>query len=282
MAVSTIPEISLAAAAVIAPVVAAPSAEVITPAVITPVVITPVVAAPAAEIITPAASVRVLKTEDTGKIFEMAICLAYGVPYDGKYKYGLAEPEALKPRLARLPELFPACVHTAKRGARYDFTTTDGARHLSAKTTKGDCKVAPQCVGQAQPSQFCERMGIPAMPVPELKAYIQMNIKQLLPKLMEYTFGGDSDTLFYNKKKESLRFITQIAPIDWTDTNLSWTCTPEAWGNSSTMKITLPSGRTVSLLEVQFHTKSRTNMAVRWCFEELLAAFPAAFRITDL
>jgi hypothetical protein len=227
-----------------------------------------------------------LKTEDTGKIFEMAICLAYGIPYDGKYKYGLEEPEALKPRLSRLTELFPACTHTAKRGARYDFTTTDGTRHLSAKTTKGDCKVAPQCVGQANPNQFCERLGISPMPVPTLKFYIQKNVKTFLPNLLEFTFGPagetNSDTIFYNKKKDTIRFITQIAPINWDDVELSWTCPHDRWTNSSTMKMKLPSGRHVSLLEFQFHTKSRTNMAVRWCFEELLSAFPSAFRIIDL
>ena len=53
-----------------------------------------------------------VKTEDTGKIFERAICLAYDIPYDGKYKYGLEEPTRLAPRLARLTELFPPCTHT--------------------------------------------------------------------------------------------------------------------------------------------------------------------------
>ena len=30
-------------------------------------------------------------TEDLGKIFEMAICMLYGIDYDGKYKYSLDE-----------------------------------------------------------------------------------------------------------------------------------------------------------------------------------------------
>ena len=45
-------------------------------------------------------------TEDTGKIFEMAICLAYGILYDGKYKYSMEMPEKIKPRLTKLVELF--------------------------------------------------------------------------------------------------------------------------------------------------------------------------------
>ena len=73
-------------------------------------------------------------TEDTGKIFEMAICLAYGILYDGKYKYSMEIPEKLKPRLTKVVELFPMCSHTAKKGARYDFTSlTDETKHLSAK-----------------------------------------------------------------------------------------------------------------------------------------------------
>ena len=108
-----------------------------------------------------------LRTEDTGKILEMAVCLAYGIGYDGKYKYGLEEPTALKPRLAALTALFPPCVHTAKRGARYDFTAP--GRHLSVKSTKGNTMVAPQCVGQAQPAKFCERLGLPTMEVPVIQ-----------------------------------------------------------------------------------------------------------------
>jgi hypothetical protein len=93
-----------------------------------------------------------LLTEDLGKMFEMAICLTFGIPYDGKYKYGMEFPEQLKPRLAKLTELFPMCSHTAKKGARYDYTSVDGTQHLSAKTNKKGKKigrVAPQVIGQA-------------------------------------------------------------------------------------------------------------------------------------
>lgn len=51
-------------------------------------------------------SKKTLHTEDTGKIFEMAICLAYGIPYNGKYKYGMEEPEKLKARLQNLLNYF--------------------------------------------------------------------------------------------------------------------------------------------------------------------------------
>jgi hypothetical protein len=79
----------------------------------------------------------VLQTEDTGKMFEMAICLAYNIPYDGKYNYSMELPEKLKERLSKLLELFPVCIHTAKKGSRYDYTClTDESKHLSAKSTK--------------------------------------------------------------------------------------------------------------------------------------------------
>ena len=56
-----------------------------------------------------------LQAEDTGKMFEMAICLAYGISYDGKYKYSMEIPEKLKLRLSKLIDIFPMCRHTAKR-----------------------------------------------------------------------------------------------------------------------------------------------------------------------
>ena len=59
---------------------------------------------------------KVLQTEDTGKIFEMAICLAYDIPYDGKFKYSMELPNKLKLQLSKLLEIFPMCKHTAKKG----------------------------------------------------------------------------------------------------------------------------------------------------------------------
>ena len=71
-------------------------------------------------------------------------------------------PEKLKPRLSKLVDLFPNLRHTAKKGSRYDYTSsTDETKHLSAKSTKKSVgKVAPQVVGQTQPKKFCEYMGI--------------------------------------------------------------------------------------------------------------------------
>ena len=217
-------------------------------------------------------NIKKLATEDTGKIFEMAICLAYGIHYDGKYKYGMETPEKLKTRLAKVVELFPMCSHTAKRGARYDFTgVADETKHLSAKTTKkGVGKVAPQVVGQSQPKKFCEIIGIPYTTNTDLKAYMQTNILSILPILVSYTF--DCPNIYYNEEKNTIRFITLTTPIEWAKYTFKWTCDWSKWSNSSTLKVVVEE-KEVALLEFQFHTKSRTNMAIRWCYENFLTIF---------
>ncbi len=216
-------------------------------------------------------------------MFEMAICLAYNIPYDGKYKYGLDLPKQLEPRLKKLCDLFPPCSHTAKRGARYDFTATEGTRHLSAKTTKRGCgKVAPQVIGQPQPKKFCEVLGIPFEGVPALKEYIQANITNILPVLTSYTF--DCDNVYYNDDTKTIRHIKMLRPVEWTaaDLSYSWTRSAAAWTNSSTLQVKRGDKEAVALLEIQFHTKSRTNMAVRWCYDTFLELFADHLEITEL
>jgi hypothetical protein len=222
-----------------------------------------------------------LKTEDTGKMFEMAICLAYGIPYDGKYKYDMELPEKLKLRLARLPELFPKCTHSAKRGSRYDFTAIDDpSKHLSAKTTKkGVGKVAPQVIGQAQPQKFCKELGIPFTTVENLKEHIQTNILDILPHLISHTF--DCPNLYYNQENDTIWFIQLTKDIDWSKMTFEWTKVGADWKNSSTLKIKTSRGF-VALVEFQFHTASRTNMAVRWCYDNFIDIFRDNLSITVL
>lgn len=211
-------------------------------------------------------------TEDTGKIFEKAICLAYGILYDGKYKYSMEIPEKLKPRLTKLVELFPKCSHTAKKGARYDFTSLiDETMHLSAKSTKkGIGKVAPQVIGQSQPKKFCESIGIAYTTIMHLKEYIQTNILTILPILVSYTF--DCPNIYYNQQEDTIRFITLNKPIEWDKYNFKWTCNCNEWNNSSTLKIIVEE-KELALLEFQFHTKKRNNMAIRWYYENFLTIF---------
>ncbi len=232
-------------------------------------------------IATDAAPIALLKTEDTGKIFEMAICLAYNIDYDGKYKYDMDAPRTLQSRLTKLTELFPTPKHTAKRGARYDFTCpTDEAKHLSAKTTKkGMGKVAPQVIGQSQPKKFCEVLGIDYTDIPHLKEFIQTNPIRILPALVDYTF--DCPNVYYNEELNTIRYITLDSPVSWADYEYTWTCSWDKWNNSSTLKI-LHDDKEIPLVEFQFHTKSRTNMAIRWCYENFLTVFRPHLTIIDI
>lgn len=222
-------------------------------------------------------------TEDDGKMFEMGICLSLCIPYDGKYKYGMDIPNTLKTRLEPIKQRFPDYAHSAKSGSRYDYTSIgEPDKHISAKTTKkGNGKIAPQVIGQAQPHKFCEVIGIPYTSVSELKKYIQDNISTILPVLFSHTF--DCPMLYYNVEKNSIRLLQPMdgSPIDWTAFTYTWTCDWTTWNNSSCVKIVVGE-KTVSLMEFQFHTKSRTNMAVRWCFEELLSVFGTHFTIENL
>jgi hypothetical protein len=115
-------------------------------------------------------------TEDTGKMFEMSICLAYGIPYNGIYKYSMKIPESIKNRLSKLIDLFPLCLHSGNNGGRYDYTSViDKTKHLSAKSSKkGTGKICPQVIGQSQPKKFCEIIGIDFINVYTLKHYIQI------------------------------------------------------------------------------------------------------------
>lgn len=209
-------------------------------------------------------------TEDLGKIFEKGICLLYNTPYDGKYKYSEDDANKFKLRLSKLLTLFPKCRHTAKGGALYDFTSEDGTQHLSAKTTKGDAKIAPQYIGQATPYAFCTRVGIPIIPVTDLKKYLQDNIVHILPMFEKYTFS--CPTIYYNQKTDTIKYIIKKTDIPWNNYQYIWTKSWETWGNSSTLKVVTPT-KNISILEMQFHSTSRTNMAVRWCFEDVLNTF---------
>jgi hypothetical protein len=124
-------------------------------------------------------------------------------------------------------------------------------------------------------------IGIPYTTIYELKKYIQENIAAILPALFSHTF--DCPMLYYNVEKNSIRLLQLIegSTIDWSAFSYTWTCDWSIWNNSSCVKITVEE-KTVSLMEFQFHTKSRTNMAVRWCFEELLSVFGTHFTIENM
>lgn len=148
---------------------------------------------------------------------------------------------------------------------------TDETKHLSAKSTKkGVGKVAPQVIGQSQPKKFCESIGIAYTTITGLKEYIQTNILSILPILVTYTF--DCPNIYYNQQDDTIRFITLNKPIEWDKYKFRWTCNWNDWSNSSTLKVIVEEEE-LALLEFQFHTKSRTNMAIRWCYENFLTIF---------
>lgn len=228
-----------------------------------------------------------LQTEDTGKMFEMAICMAYEIPYDGVYKYSMEKPKELAPRLAPLTELFPLCSHTARKGARYDFTAlADETLHLSAKTTKkGVGKVAPQVIGQCQPQKFCDLLNIEYNDTVSLKKHIQENISTILPACADYTF--DCPNIFYNEKENSIQYITcdKEKPIQWDAYDYTWSRPWDKWANSAIVKITPKQSlktKPIPLMEFQFHSKNRTNMAVRWFYGNALKVFKDALKIRFL
>ena len=221
-----------------------------------------------------------LMTEDVGKIFEKAVCLAFNIPYNGHFKYEDILSQELAKRMETVPVHFSSkYTHTAKGGATYDFSPESkngrNAPYISCKSNKSGQKVAPHSIGQAQPETFCQRLDIPFTDIPTLKAHLQkptLISEKLLPELEKCTF--DADILYYHQKDDTIQLIKQISGINWQDLDFSWTKSAADWNNSSTLK-----ANKVSLLEVQFHQKNRTNMAVRWNFKNVLGMFPKCFRI---
>jgi len=235
-----------------------------------------------------------LQIEDTGKILEKAICDAYGIPFDGPFSYSQAEVDKLTPRLKRLQydNLFPMCSHTASKGAQYDFTAIeDSNRHLSAKSNKKKGgKIAPQVVGQSVPQKFCQIIsnGYVEYTTPEnLKKHIQENIATIMPILWKYTF--DSPILYYVRDTDQISFISpasigyECVP-DWSAFQYSWTRPYDKWTNSSSLRVRIPgkNEKDETIMEFQFHTKNRQNMAVRWCIDKVLVLFAEYFNVVSL
>jgi hypothetical protein len=195
------------------------------------------------------------------------------------------------------------CAHTASKGARYDFTAVAGVSggevlHLSAKSNKKKGgKVAPQVVGQATPQKFWEEVCMsnsvasvasdPTDPA-TLKKYIQENIATIMPMLWRYTF--DSPIVYYVRDTDQIRFIAPAVAgheqPDWASFQYSWTRPYDKWTNSTSLRVVVMPGSggggDTTIMEFQFHTKSRQNMAVRWAIDKVLHVFAGHFKVTDL
>jgi len=209
-------------------------------------------------------------TEDLGKIFEMAICLLYETTYDGKFKYSMMKAEIIKDKIHNLKEIFPhKLVHTAKNGARYDFTGSESSEiKLSAKTTKKDYKVCPQVIGQPSKKKFCEHFNIDvSLTSEQLKEYIVTNIEKLLQSYFEYTF--DCPIIYYNEHNNVLWFIKHHSNIDWNDCIIEFSHIKKnkPWNESTSLTI-----NGYSMGEFQFHNH-RDNIKFRWNLGNLLYCF---------
>jgi len=220
-------------------------------------------------------------TEDLGKIFEMAICLLYDTSYNGKYKYSMEEAFKIKDQIFPLKELFPYMLtHTAKNGARYDFTTSSESteiKYLSAKTTKKGDKVCPQVIGQPSKKKFCQHFILQdTYDTPQIKLYIQENVKKMLEKYFEYTF--DCDIIYYNQQRKRILFIKKNSDIDWQQYNIEFSHIKnnKEWNESTTISI---DGDSIGEFQVHNH---RDNIKFRWCFEKLLDYFKDKFEIVHI
>lgn len=223
-----------------------------------------------------------LSTEDTGKEFEMAICICKDIIYDGKFKYSNEEAKKLADRLIKsnfntyCPGIYK---HSAKKGGRYDFTNDDDKKnkYLSAKSSKEKSgRVAPSVIGQPKPEKFCEIIKTNYISDYELKKYIQNNIKDILNFFINYTF--DCPNIYYNKAKNTIQFITIKNKINWENYEFKWTQNYDKWNVSSILKIKMED-KYISLMEFQFHKKSRTNMANRWFYDNFIDIFKDDFSI---
>ena len=222
---------------------------------------------------------KTLQTEDLGKIFEMAICILYGIPFDGKYKYSMEKAEKLKDRIIGLNEAFPHKLkHTAKRGNRYDFTgVEDDTIKLSAKTTKKDGKVCPQVIGQPSKKKFCQFFDIDLKYTSDqIKTYIISNINIMLDSYFEHTF--DCPIIYYNEKTNKLQFIKLKNKIDWNSYTIEFSHQKnnKTWNESSTISI-----NNITIGEFQLHNH-RDNIKFRWAFENVLNMFSESFEIINL
>ena len=228
--------------------------------------------------------------EQLGKMFEMAICLLYDIPYDGGYKYtstaNKENTEKMKDRITKLLELFPMCKHSAKCGSPYDYTSIENPElHLSAKTTQKDGKICPQVIGQPSRKKFCEYFKLNFDQSVEeinemIKQYIQDTIFELLKEYFSHTF--DCPMIYYNKKADVVQFITVKQMIDWTQVGLSFSHIKKnkPWNESSCICIE-KNGKLITLGEFQVHNH-RDCIKFRWCFKVLLTEFAEYFNITAI
>lgn len=204
-----------------------------------------------------------LETEVLGKEFEMAVCLYYGIDYDGGFKYDINKARELSKRLGPLKDLFaPTCQHTASRQGVHDFTYYNSGltRHLSVKTNKNlQEKISPQVLGQPTEKTFREKFGLTEDE--NIKEYIEANTASMLKKYWNCTY--DVPVLYYNEQRDKICFIKELNPPDFEQENISFTRTGKYWNESTTVKY---KGKSIG--EFQVHN-NRNCIKFRWIQQNL-------------
>ena len=224
-----------------------------------------------------------LQTEDLGKIFEMAICRLYDIPFVGKYKYSIEAAEQLKTRICAFKNAFNhELVHTAEKGARYDFTCSSNTDlHLSVKTNKKGDKVCPQVIGQPTKKKFCEFFHLDLNSTnTDIKNYIEQHVKEMLPMYWAYTF--DCDILYYRQDKNQLLYVHKKEEPDWTimwnwfEPKFSHKENGKEWNESTTLMV---NDKAIGEFQVHNH---RSCIKFRWNFKTALELFNVELETFEL
>ncbi len=220
-----------------------------------------------------------VQTEDLGKIFEYAICLLFGIPYDGVFKYNIEESIKIKQLLNKLKLFIEGPIkHIAGKGNKFDYHIITNDTYLSAKTSKRCIgKVAPQVIGQASKKTFCQYFKLDSsFNSDQLKQYIQDNIKHILHIYSLNTFH--CPIVYYNKYTNVILYLYIIKQIDWEIYTILFThiIKQKKWNESSTIKI-----NNITIGEFQFHNH-RDCIKFRWSFENILNMFKGHFDIITL
>lgn len=217
-----------------------------------------------------------VKTEDTGHIFEMAICLTLKIEYIGNFKYSMNKAEELSSRMSKLLEhINEPLVHTASGQGKYDYTGE--TMKLSAKSNKNGYKIAPQSIGQPTKNKFCNAFGFSnEIDNQQLKCQIIQNIKNMLDLYIENTF--DCPVLYYNEKDATITLIkyNNSTPIDWNNRNIHFSQSDVSWNESNTIRLEAEAGSTKPIGEFQFHN-NRDCIKFRWNIKNLIDSFSNSF-----
>jgi len=219
-------------------------------------------------------------TEDTGLIWECALCDLSNIKYKGKFKYSMDEVNSItkmfhpswKEKFSKLK-----IEHTAKNQSKHDFTMyyNDRKIYISAKSSKQRiAKVAPQENGQMTKKTFRAKYNIDSDNL--IKNYIENNVKKLLREFEINTFG--SPVLYYNKCERQCFFIKLIKSIEWDQEKITFTHREKAkeWNSSTTIKL---GGK--AIIESQVH-RTRNGVVNRWHLNNLLVMFKDNFKIINM